>query len=280
MSIVNICNLNISNYGKAAIYYALLFKWNVFPLIPKRKEPITSNGFRDATTEISRIVNWWTEYPDANVGIRTGKESGFIVIDIDGEIGDYYLEKLVSQYGVLPDTVISITGSGGKHILFKYPNIPNVVIKNKVNWLEKIDIRGDGGYIVAPPSIHPNGRQYEWELSSRPNEIEIAELPNWLLHLLVGDKENLIAKKENRIAKKETDYWVSILNGVCEGQRNNAATSLVGHLIRCNVNPAIIIEFMLMWNQKNKPPLPERELESIIRSIARKDSRTRVERRR
>lgn len=269
---MNNSKIVLSDLGKAAIYYAKYLNWNVFPLIPRDKKPITSNGFKDATTDLNQIVYWWTRYPYANIGIRTGKESSFIVIDIDSEIGHKSFEIFIRQYESLPKTIVSITGSGGKHILFRYPNIKNIVIKNRVNWLEKVDIRGDGGYIVVPPSIHPNGRRYTWELTSRPNEVKMAELPYWLLIIISEDKD--------KTTKRETSYWRYILNGVNQGQRNNAATSLVGHLIRCNVNPAIIIEFMLMWNQKNKPPLPERELESIIRSIARKDSRTRIERRR
>lgn len=255
------------------MYYAKLLKWHVFPAIPGNKEPLTTNGFYDATTDRNQIYKWWSNNPCANVAIRTGKESGFIVIDVDGEEGERSLEQLTEKHEPLPETVESVTGSGGRHILFKYPDIDGIIIPSRIGWLgedSKVDIKADGGYIVAAPSIHPNGNTYEWEISSRPLENEIAEIPEWLLqHLVVTEQE-----KEQ---KKPSSHWTSIMSGVNEGGRDNAATSLVGHLFRRYVDPVIVIEVLEMWNERNNPPLPAKDLEKVFLSIWRKEQSKREE---
>jgi putative DNA primase/helicase len=87
------------------------------------KHPITAHGVNDATTNRSRIRNWWAENPDANIGIAAGSESGIIVLDIDPRNGGYKsLKRLKRELGPLPDTVTAVTGGGGRHLVFKYPS--------------------------------------------------------------------------------------------------------------------------------------------------------------
>ena len=138
----------------------------VFPLIEKDKKPLTANGFKDATTDPEKIEEWWSVHPNANVGIATGDMSGGIVaidMDVDKEKDKdgyhSFLKWCDENFLVLPDSWLSITGRGGYHLLYKslFP------VPSKIGWLEDVDIRANGGYIVAPPSIHPNGTKYEWE---------------------------------------------------------------------------------------------------------------------
>src|SRR5262249_6367249 len=127
------------------------------------------------------LKDWWTHFQNANIGIATGKLSGFIVLDIDPRHGgEDSLEQLEQQYGKLPDTVIARTRGGGKHILFTHPggNIKN----SASNLGPGLDIRGDGGYIVVPNSLHASGNSYEWVTE----EMELAQLPQWLLEKLSG----------------------------------------------------------------------------------------------
>lgn len=122
------------------------------------KHPRTKNGLKNATTDEKQIRAWWKRWPAANIGILTGAASGFIVLDVDHG-GEKTLDELQRQNGPFPKTMESITGGGGMHILFAHPGGK---IRNKVRFAEGLDIRGDGGYIVAPPSLHKSGKRYEW----------------------------------------------------------------------------------------------------------------------
>lgn len=167
---------------KAALWYASEFKWKVLPLWWIRedgscgcdspncssvgKHPIgqlVPNGVKNATKESATIERWWGHYPQANIGIATGAVSGFIVLDIDPRNGgDESMEMLEAKYGLLPDTVEQLTGGGGRHILFTYPNFA-VNNDNQGKVLGPgIDVKGDGGYIVVAPSNHVKG-SYQWK---------------------------------------------------------------------------------------------------------------------
>jgi len=240
--------------------YASELNWSVFPLKENSKAPLTTHGFLDSTKDENKIIEYWSKYPNANIGVETGKESGFFVLDVDSKNnGHETLEDLISQHGKLPDTIQAITGGGGSHYLFKYRE----GIGSKIDIFQSIDIKGDGGYIVVPPSIHPNGNQYEWELSSRPLENEIQEAPEWLI--------DFIQKPQNEFTKKPSSYWVEVFNNTQEGSRNNNAASLAGHLLRKWVDPLLVGEIMKMWNDNLDRPLDREELNKTIGSIVNKE---------
>jgi hypothetical protein len=148
------------------------------------KHPRTPNGCKDATTAEAQIRAWWAMWPQANIGVATGSVSGFVALDVDigGEKrGDLTLEALEHSYAPLPDTVEQHTGSGGRHRLFLAPETPIGNSASKVG--PHLDIRGDGGYIIVPPSLHASGQRYVWEQTSAPEDIPLAPLPDWLLAL-------------------------------------------------------------------------------------------------
>lgn len=125
------------------------------------KHPRTSHGVKDATTDEEVIRDWFRKYPESNYGIATGKESGLLVLDIDPlHYGEEYLEDLETKNGKLPETLTVLTGSGGRHLYFQYPHFP---VGNSP-LCTGVDIRGDGGYVVGPGSVHKSGRTYEWEV--------------------------------------------------------------------------------------------------------------------
>lgn len=139
------------------------------------KHPRTGHGVKDATRNRDTIASWWEKWPDANVGIATGRVSNFVVLDVDPRNqGDDTLAKLEKEHGALPSTLVSDTGGGGKHFLFSYP--PGGVSSGKP-W-QGIDLQSDGAYIVAPPSLHVSGVPYRWRKSSAP---QLAELPDWII---------------------------------------------------------------------------------------------------
>jgi len=126
---------------EAALAYARR-GWRVHPLKKLDKTPISKNGCKDATLDEQQIRKWWTTFPDANIGLATGYD--FFVIDVDPD-GMQWMEA-----NELPVTVESVTGRQGRHLLYK---MQNATIGNSVSLLSKgVDVRGVGGYIVAPPS--------------------------------------------------------------------------------------------------------------------------------
>jgi putative DNA primase/helicase len=168
------------NMLHAALAYARR-GWPVFPCQPRNKKPLTEHGLLDATTDEAIIRAWWERCPTANVAIATGERSGFIVIDIDRRKGGHLTVEALEHE--LPETVESLT-SDGKHLLYASPGV-KVRNDNAGKLLGAgVDLKGDGGYILAPPSIHPDGPTYEFEATHGPDDIEIAPLPAWILEKL------------------------------------------------------------------------------------------------
>jgi len=127
------------------------------------KHPILGGGFKIASTDAETIKAWWATYPTANVAIATGEVSGIFVIDVDvdkGKVGMASLEILESEVGSLPTDALVKTGSGGLHF---YLQLENQKIKGSTSKLaDHIDVRANGGYVIAPPSTHISGNNYEW----------------------------------------------------------------------------------------------------------------------
>lgn len=154
-------------YGRAGLH--------VLPLMPREKRPhgqLVPHGKDDASTDLGRISEWWDRCPDANVGVRP--PSGAVVLDVDVQHnGHVTLRRLLEQHGPLPRTWQSDTGSGGLHLwLWASGEFRGQLGRG-------IDIKTSRGYLVMPPSIHPNGRRYTWATDDR-----IARAPRWLLPLL------------------------------------------------------------------------------------------------
>jgi hypothetical protein len=168
----------MSNFLQAAIELALCGN-AVFPLKPCSKTPLTKNGFKDAATDQSVITESWRRWPDANIGLATGQVSGCIVLDIDGVEGEASLQVLERQLGALPATCMAKTGDG-RHLYFGYPNSKEIRSRTKI--APGIDIRASGGYVVAPPSVHPNGSTYSW----LGEETEFSDLPQAWIEFLSG----------------------------------------------------------------------------------------------
>ena len=202
----------------------------VFPCIPGQREPATRRGFYDATTNPAVIRRWWTARA-YNIGIRTGVASGMWALDVDvkdGKDGEANLRKLEREHGDLPPTIENITGSGGRHICFKYTG----PISNSTGKIAPgLDVRGDGGYIIAPPSLHPCGRAYVQSVDSAD---ALAVAPDWLLQLARKPKPtiseqalaNLRARREpvspGSYGKAALEYETTALANTPLGQRNHA----------------------------------------------------------
>jgi hypothetical protein len=234
----------------------------VFPLQPASKTPLAgSHGCLDATTDVIQIQAWWAENPNYNLGIACGAISGIFVVDVDG--AETELARLEAQHGELPPTVEVITARG-RHLYFKYPETPVSNTAGKI--AEGIDTRSDGGYVLAPPSMHPSGRRYRWSVDSANS---IAAAPAWLIELVA-------APKNGNGATPASEWRALVANGVAEGQRNTAAAKLAGHLLRRFVDPVVTLDLVQGWNlTKCSPPLPAEEIHQIVDSIAGRELKRR-----
>lgn len=251
-------SVQLSALGQSAVLLANT-GFHVFPVAVRAKVPVTPNGLKDATQDIERIVRFWSAHPEHNVAIRCGMESDLVVLDVDGEEGMDSLTELEKQYGSLPKTASVVTPRGGQHYYFRHPGIE---IKNTAGYPGLgLDIRGDGGYVLAPPSIGPTSKRYEQDDQSPP-----AEMPGWLREMLVN--------RQTAYERIDPSEWENMVNqGVAKGQRNNQLTRLAGYLWHKH-EPGIALGILLNTNrEKCSPPLPDREVNKIMESIQRREAR-------
>lgn len=170
----------------AALTYAAR-GWRVVPIGPGTKWPDLAAWQERATTDPATIAEWFTSNPGRGVGIATGEGSGVFVLDVDtveGKVGAESLAELEAAHGPLPVTVEAVTGSGGRHLFYRHP--PGLDLSNSAGRLgPDLDIRANGGQVVAEPTPHPTtGQPYAFDLEHHPDDMPVADAPAWLLRLL------------------------------------------------------------------------------------------------
>lgn len=204
------------------------------------KHPRTRHGLNDATTGPGQIREWWSRWPTANVGVTSGAASNLVVVDVDLPDGPDSLERLQTDHARLPATCEQRTGSGGRQLLFAHPGAD---VANRTGLRSGIDIRGDGGYIVVPPSRHISGDRYRWTGRVRP-----APAPDWLLTLVArrdrtpppASRRPAVPPAVNaegrvgRYAQAALERELTQLSAAVEGTRNdtlNRAAFNLGQLV-------------------------------------------------
>lgn len=223
--------------------------WRVFPISENAKTPpLISKWQVLATDDISQIKRWWTIWPNANIGIATGKESGIFVVDVDPKNrGDETLGALLKENN-FPETLKVRTGSGGSHIFFKCDRAIRSSNGKKLG--QGIDLKAEGGYIVAARSVHPNGKQYVWA-----NSMAVAKPPEWLLELI-----------DSPTIKK--GVTLSDEGFIPAGQRNNElyrrGCSLRG---KGSTSSEMVREIHRINHHDCESPLPDDEVNNIIASV-------------
>jgi len=169
--------------GRDVVAWALRYArrgWQVLPLAAGAKCPAipAGRGVYGATTSAEQIRAWWTSASALNIGIACGAKSSLLVVDVDPRNGgDETLGALERHYGQLPATPRVLTPGGGQHLYFHFPN----AIQTRTTLGEGLDLKTNGGFVVAPPSVHPNGGLYRWDVGALPSETPLVEPPAWLL---------------------------------------------------------------------------------------------------
>jgi hypothetical protein len=204
------------------------------------------------------LRSWWEKFPESNVGIVTGRVSGIAVIDIDGEKGLASLEKAGFLFKDFPPTPTVRTGGRGFHLIYKMPE--DLSVKTRAGIYQNVDIRGEGGLIVAPPSLHASGRIYSWIEGKSLEDIEIADFDfaAFLPH-----------QAEPEVPEKGGRWFEEYLKGVSEGARDAAATRLSGRYVSLGLSEEEALFLLRAWNMRNSPPLPSNELAKCYHSIVR-----------
>ena len=227
-----------------AKFYVNILGFSVIPIELNSKKPaIKWEEYQKRKPTEEELKKWFIENK-YNIGIVTGSISGIAVVDLDSkEAIDF------SRQNKFPKTPCVKTGKG-YHLYYKYQD--GVRNFQKRPDLKDIDLRADGGYVLAPSSIHPETKKpYEWK--TLPGEIDYAELPEIILQ-----------------KPQQKSQLAELYKGVSEGERNNTLTRLVGSWVSDGLSFEECLENALLWNEKNDPPLPEKEIETTVKSIFEK----------
>jgi len=267
--------MELSELGAAALAYSRR-GWPVFPVEPRGKKPIGSlvpHGLKDASTDSTVISHWWSEYPNANIGLPTG--IAFDVIDVDGP--QALANVVEAQSGREMTTGPEVATGRGWHLYHRPTGLGN-----KAGLLPGVDYRGRGGYVIAPPSIHPNGYVYRWAVYNRPDGIiegadePLTEVPTWFRVLLVGTPQPFPRPavpttplvRGAAYARRALDAELGRIASAPEGQRNeqlNRSAYALGQLVAAGtLDPHAVADALVLV--ATRAGLAEAEARSTIAS--------------
>jgi len=213
---------------EAALLYAVELKWPVFPANGAKEPLMTKRGLYDASTDERRIRAWWRERPDANVAVPTGAVSGIVVIDADGEVGKANAEGLLGEDALTALQVV--TGRGGRHYYFEHPGEGRRVYNSAGKIAPGIDVRGDGGYVVLPPSRttgayrwqNPEGALPPWRWASTDAQEDVGQaVPLRIVPPVEAEDPGAVATR---------DELTETVRAAPEGTRNNTLFQAAAHI--------------------------------------------------
>lgn len=236
---------------EAALKY-LSRGWGVIPL-RRNKRPFLARWatYQSMRATEQELTDWWEKWPDANIGIVTGAISGIVVLDVDPRHGGQEsLDELKIKHETLPDTLNAFTGGFGLHLYFAHPGYR---LKNRVAIAPGLDVRADGGYVVAPPSVHASGNTYEWDISGDIQNVSLAPCPEWLI-----EKLTVPARECSTPPQSQVDP-VAILAGVPEGQRDNRLFQYACRLRAKGMSREEATALLIEAANNCDPPFPEQE---------------------
>jgi Bifunctional DNA primase/polymerase, N-terminal/Primase C terminal 1 (PriCT-1) len=228
--------------------------WRLLPCAERGKIPLLTDWPRRASCDVGTICTWAKKHAGCNWGVACGPDSGVWVLDVDGESGDTSLRSLVEQRGDEWTRTLAVTTARGRHLYFSHPGAGNAVRTNAGKLGVGLDVRGDGGYALVPPSTHPSGARYEW--TSLLNGLAPISAPAWLLKMVTSPGRPIVQASE-----------IGILP---EGRRNDGLTRFAGAMRRKGATlPEIEIALSEHNGRRCRPPLPDSEVRKIAASASR-----------
>lgn len=241
----------------------LLRGWSVIPLEPGGKKPLISwKPYQTRFPSIDELDDWFAD-DGPNIGLVTGALSGIAVCDVDSH--DAMRWALDYEHGQgLGEVATPLVETGkGWHVYYAMPpGLRN--LQANPEW-PGVDLRGEGGYVVAPPSVHVSGRHYTWALEV---SLPLALMPLWMTKYTA-------AKSFGARSVWDGALPAVILPNAPPGRRNTTAASLAGHLIFKGMEPSQVLAMVQAWNQAGSSPLPADEIAQTVQSVFRTDARNR-----
>ena len=247
-----------------------------------KRPPVEWKKYQTAFPTEEEISRWDQEAEvqlggAAQIGIITGALSNIVVLDVDGPEGHKWLRDTKAH---LPLTVSAVSSPGDGidpdtrkvHYYYRHPGPTTTSVPTKVKFRPGLDSRGDGGFIMAPPSLHKAGHRYAWSQGLDPTKEgcpDIAPMPAWFLkalgtRVMISDTDQLPPDKSLN------------LDGVPKGERNAAAARLTGRWFAMGLDESEVLLLVSAWNTKNDPPLKEKEIEEVVKSISQREARSRA----
>ena len=226
--------------------------WRLLPCAERGKIALIGQWQRRASCDPEMIRSWARRHPGCNWGLATGPKSKIWALDVDGELGRESLSALTAQYGDDWTRTIAVETATGRHFYFSYPS--EGLIRNSASKLAPgLDTRGDGGYVIVPPSIHPTGATYQW--TAPLNGQEPRSTPEWLLQLVTSPE---------RAAIRPCD-----VNALYTGSRNDTLFRVGCYLRRKGFELEQICFELLDQNARRcRPPLPDEDIYRLARQAA------------
>ena len=248
--------------------------FSFFPLRARSKVPAYSwTKWQTSRPSTEEIESWRKAKKLSQVAIVCGAISGIIVLDVDDPlVFDAWISE---QKHSLPPTP-TVKTAKGRHIYFKHSGGK---IKNSTRQIPGADIKADGGYVVAPPSIHPDGPVYEWFFALGLDDVDPTDPPPWLTEYFEREVgSNVQISKEDLLGPDEDDY-TRYLRGVNKGERNSVAAKLAGYYLAKGEPEGRVLEMLRSWNLRNSEPLRDKEIQRTIASVSRAEAKQRVRKR-
>jgi hypothetical protein len=220
--------------------------FRLHPCAPRAKTPLLRDWPTLASCDAEVIRGWAAAHPGCNWGLACGADSCVWVLDVDGDEGKAALQKLIEKYGKLPETLSARTGKGG-HLYWSYAES---TIRNSASKVGGgLDVRGDGGYVLVPPSVHPSGRWYEWVDPTVP----VAEAPQWLVCLAAAEVPSLTRPPASRTIVE-----------IGPGQRHKRLTHVIGRMLNDGMNTAAVEAAAMAENATFAPSKPEADVRKLV----------------
>lgn len=246
----------MSNCLDWAIYYAKC-GYSIIPVRPDKRPWLAWTRYQQERADEALIRHWWDKWPQAGVGIVTGAVSGLVVVDMDTEEAHEAVDGLLPESCITP---IARTQSGGYHYYFKHPGYE---VGNSAGRIEHVDVRGDGGYVVAPPTNGEKGK-YAWQNGTGMGKVPVSDLPESLV-VSLNLKNNYI----NNCQQKSTSVNISFE----QGHRDQSLFHVANSLVKGGMSEANMREVLAILSRQCKPPYPDHEIEAKIESAMTRAAR-------